>query len=117
MKKNQIIFVLAISVLLSGCFESGGSASNQLVSQSASCIFSAVNDAKKECKNGQVAVFMPGQWGNEQLPIYAASIFCDYRYSIVHDKGGVSCIFTDVRLKDKPQDKAESGKNKDESVK
>jgi hypothetical protein len=43
--------------------------------QSESCLFTAINEADKVCKTGQVAVFVPLQWGNEQLPIYAASIF------------------------------------------
>lgn len=108
--------VLATSLVLSGCFESGG-AINQAVSQSDSCMFSDIKDAKKGCKNGQVAIFLPMQWGNEQLPILAASAFCDYRYSVVQNNGGVSCIFTDVRLKEKEKDTAGLEKKKDEIAK
>ncbi len=113
---KNIFVVTAISLMLSGCFDSGTSGS-QSVSQSDSCVFSEVKDARKECKNGQVALFVPRQWGNEQFPILAASVFCDYRYSIVQNNGGVSCIYTDVRLKEKPQEKAGSDKKKDEATK
>jgi len=114
---KKIIVVAAASVLLSGCLESGGSSGGQSLSQSESCVFSDIKDAQKECKNGQVALFAPRQWGNEQLPIYAAATFCDYRYSITHSNGAVSCIFTDVRLKEKPQDTAEADKKKGEAAK
>ncbi len=92
--------VVVMSAMLTGCFEGAAS-----VSQDSSCVFTQTDDAIKQCKNGQVAVFLPMQWGNDQLPVAAASSFCDYRFQIVQNNGGVSCIFTDARLKEKQQEK------------
>jgi hypothetical protein len=97
--------LVAVSVVLCGCLEKSGTESKSIsLSQDSLCLFSEFGDAKTKCKNGQVAVFAPSRWGNEQLPIYAASNFCDYRYTIVQNSGGVSCIFIDARLKENPKD-------------
>ncbi|MEQ1526016.1 MAG: hypothetical protein ABL911_04635 [Gallionella sp.] len=102
----KTVFLLAgVSVMLGGCFEKPATdAEKASLSQDASCVFSELSDAKTSCKNGQVAMFAPQRWGNEQLPIYAASSFCDYRYTVVQNNGGVSCIFTDARLKETTQE-------------
>ncbi|MGX5915023.1 hypothetical protein ACR0ST_09855 [Aliidiomarina sp. Khilg15.8] len=47
-----------------------------------------------ECEPGQKVVFLPGSFGNEQLPVIFAAVNCDHRFSIALTKGGVSCIYT-----------------------
>lgn len=106
---KKILVFAAMSMMLSGCLEKVES-TDKTVSQDSSCYFQEFKNAKTNCKNGQIAIFAPSNWGNDQLPIYAASNFCDYRYSIVQNNGGVSCVFTDARLKDKPQVKKEENK-------
>jgi hypothetical protein len=49
------------------------------------------------CKEGQKVVFLPNQWGNEQLPVYFAAMNCDLRYTVVSTKGGVVCIFKPIK--------------------
>jgi hypothetical protein len=49
------------------------------------------------CKEGQKIVFLPNQWGNEQLPLYFAAMNCDLRYTVVSTKGGVVCIFKPIK--------------------
>ncbi|MGB7651082.1 MAG: hypothetical protein WBL62_07815 [Gallionella sp.] len=100
--KKVILISTALSLLLVGCAEKSSSTN---VAQDSACYFMDIDSAKTSCKNGQVAVFAPSRWGNEQLPIYAASNFCDFRFSIVQTNGGVSCVFTDARLKEKVADK------------
>jgi hypothetical protein len=100
--KKVILITAALSLLLVGC---EGKSISPNVAQDSACYFMDIDSAKTSCKNGQVAVFAPSRWGNEQLPIYAASNFCDFRFSIVQTNGGVSCIFTDTRLKEKVADK------------
>lgn len=49
--------------------------------------------ALKTCKPGERVVFMPQQWGNEQLPIQFVSMACDLRYTVAMTNGGVVCIY------------------------
>ncbi|MBE0471144.1 MAG: hypothetical protein IBX55_16740 [Methyloprofundus sp.] len=60
------------------------------------CQISNVNELDS-CKVGEVLVFTPTLYGNEQLPIIVAGFACDFNFPIVHNVGGVSCIFTDAR--------------------
>jgi hypothetical protein len=61
------------------------------------CHVPDVATAAKKCKNGNVLLFRPQMWGNEQLPIVISAAFCNYESPIVHNASGVSCIFTDIR--------------------
>ena len=63
------------------------------------CLVQDGNAASKECKNGDVMLFLPPSFGNEQLPIGISAAFCDFEHPVVHNAGGVSCIFTDARKK------------------
>jgi hypothetical protein len=96
------LVIVTTTMMLLGCTEKPSIAVKETaMSQDSSCYFMDVDHAKSSCKNGQIAVFVPSRWGNEQLPVVAASSFCDFRFSIVHTNGGVSCVFTDARLKEK----------------
>ncbi len=50
------------------------------------------------CKAGQKVLFMPASFGNEQLPVLFAAVNCDHRFSIALTKGGVSCIYTPLKM-------------------
>lgn len=63
-------------------------------------------DATASCKPGEKIVFLPGSWGNEQLPILFAAVNCDMRYSVAMNNGGVVCIHAKL----KPEQPAEASK-------
>ena len=50
------------------------------------------------CKPGQKVLFVPATFGNEQLPVLFAAVNCDHRFSIALTKGGVSCIYTPLKM-------------------
>jgi hypothetical protein len=56
------------------------------------CAFSNDDEAVK-CQPGQIALYVPNSWGNEQLPIIYAAKYCDFNFPIVHTNGAVSCVF------------------------
>lgn len=62
------------------------------------CVVQSGDDAKASCKEGQILLFRPARWGNEQLPITVSSVFCDFNHPIVWNDGGVTCVFTTRRL-------------------
>ncbi len=90
-KKIVITFLLLHSgFLISGCNQS-----QPEINQHDLCV---VKEWEKdvtaaECKPGQKVVFLPGSWGNAQLPIMFAAVNCDHRFSIALTNGGVSCIY------------------------
>nr|PMI52312.1 hypothetical protein BCU43_19900 [Vibrio lentus]PMI89476.1 hypothetical protein BCU35_23040 [Vibrio lentus]PMI98573.1 hypothetical protein BCU32_16865 [Vibrio lentus] len=61
------------------------------------CHFANGDEANAKCKDGDVAMWTPNSFGNEQLPILYISLFCDFEAPITHTVGGVSCIFTTKR--------------------
>lgn len=73
-------------------------------SQTTICESSELMPAQGTCKDGDVFAFLPDVFGNEQLPVMAAAMSCDFRYPIVQTKGGVSCIYKAGRQvpKDEP---------------
>ena len=56
------------------------------------CAF-ANDDEAANCHSGQVSIYLPNSWGNEQLPIIYAAKYCDFNFPIVHTNGAVSCVF------------------------
>jgi len=50
-----------------------------------------------KCHNGEVLLYQPRMFGNEQLPVIVSAALCDFDHTIVYNKGGVSCVFTDKR--------------------
>lgn len=52
------------------------------------------------CKEGQKVLFIPDVFGNKQMPIVFAGIYCDMRYQVVHNEGGVACVF---KLANRPE--------------
>lgn len=64
------------------------------------------DEMRKSCKPGQKIVFLPEQWGNEQLPIIFAASHCDLRYSVALTHGGVTCIYIPIK-EDEPEEESE----------
>jgi hypothetical protein len=102
--KNVIAVIALASLALTGCLDKDESGKSSNI-QKESCIFNELGKASASCKEGQVAVFLPSSWGNEQYPILASSRFCDFRYQIVYNNGGVSCIYTGQRFDKKTEEK------------
>jgi hypothetical protein len=95
-------FIIGLPLILTAC---GGGKSEpqaqpkiitpaQTASENASklCAFSNDDEAKK-CVAGQIALFVPQSWGNEQFPIIYAAKYCDFNFPVVHTNGAVSCVF------------------------
>lgn len=61
------------------------------------CIFDS-DEAAKKCTPGELAWFRPSQWGNAQLPLSVAVVFCDTNHQVIYNEAGVVCVFTNKRL-------------------
>lgn len=61
------------------------------------CIYQTDQEAQK-CKDGDLAFFRPSAWGNQQSPLNAAAVYCDWSQQIVYNEAGVVCVFTRKRL-------------------
>jgi hypothetical protein len=84
-----------VLVVLGGLLTSCGSPSS--VNQEKICLFTDDTEAKK-CKPGELAFFRPQSWGNDQLPLNGAAVYCDFNHQVMTTKGGFICVFTDKRL-------------------
>lgn len=82
----RLAFCLSSVVLLTGC------ASGHRTEQSHVCTFSNAKGAAK-CHNGELAFFEPNEWGNDQMPLYAVSDFCNTNHQVIMNKSGVICTF------------------------
>jgi hypothetical protein len=84
--------------LLSACGGSGGAggAASKEVAQDSICVYANDKDAAK-CKEGQLAWFKPGSWGNEQLPLLVVASYCDTNHQVLMNNAGVICAFTSKR--------------------
>jgi hypothetical protein len=78
--------------VLTGC-----SAQSSHTEQSKLCVFSNNTQAAK-CKNGELAMFSPDSWGNDQLPLDVVASFCNTNHQVIYNKSGVVCEFTNKRL-------------------
>ena len=89
---KKILFIFSTLFLLSAC-------NNQTlkVDQSKLCHVQTDEQAKS-CNSGELILFQPRSFGNEQLPLMIAAAYCDTNYQIMHTKGAVMCVFTDKRL-------------------
>jgi hypothetical protein len=95
-KTFSLLMTLLTGVtIFTGC--SAFKSESNAIDQSKLCIFSD-DDGAKKCKNGETLFFSPQNWGNEQLPLNVAALYCDTNYQIMYNNAGVVCIFTDKRL-------------------
>lgn len=65
--------------------------------QSSVCTWSDENSLQ-QCKEGQLGFFAPASFGNDQLPLLVVSRYCDMRYQVVQNNGGVVCVITHQRV-------------------
>jgi len=95
--KPHVIVLLGCLGFLSAC--NGGTATaERAIDQSSVCMFDS-REAAKACRDGQLAMFNPSSWGDEQLPLIVAATSCDWNHPVIHNKAGVVCVFTSQRLK------------------
>lgn len=95
--KALIFFSLALTPLsFAHALSLGGGSSNP----DSICLVQNAQQAAKQCKNGQLMIFQPPTFGNEQFPVLITGLFCDFQSSISLTVGGVSCVFSDARKKD-----------------
>ncbi len=96
-RMKNIATILLSTLMLSACGLADGNNGKTPIDQSKLCIFSNDEDAK-HCKPGELAMFRPDFWGNEQLPLNVAAIYCDFNHQVMYNVAGVICVFTDERL-------------------
>jgi len=89
---KNVLLVGLTALILSGCNQG-----SPTVDQSKLCIY-ANDEQAKECKSGELSYYKPGQWGNEQLPLNVAAVYCDFNYPIQSNNSGVMCVFTNKRM-------------------
>mgnify|MGYP005853447161 CR=1 FL=1 len=61
------------------------------------CNVTTPQEIMSQCTDGDILLYTPDVFGNEQLPINVAGFMCDFNYPIVWNIGGVSCVFTSAR--------------------
>lgn len=98
MKQTTKNFVLALAALSIFGIGAGSSGQAQAATETASSqqkhrICSVSNFDTRGCKKGDVVLYLPSQWGNEQLPVEFAGKKCDLTKQVVWTKGGVTCIY------------------------
>ena len=91
---HRLLVPATLCMFLSGC----GGGSPKQIAQDEICVYSSDADAK-QCKEGQLSLFKPGSWGNEQLPLMVAAAYCDFNYQVTQNNSGVICVFTTKRLR------------------
>jgi hypothetical protein len=96
MFKKEILFVVVLGAL-SGCTQQ-----SIAIDQENLC---EVKGWQKDvtaasCKAGQKIVYLPSSFGNEQLPVIFAAINCDHRFTIALTNGGVSCIYSPLKVEE-----------------
>lgn len=118
--RSTLVSTFVVAALLSGCSgnrsQADKPAEHVKVEQATYCeagiesLFSP-----PECEPGQKIVFLPNQFGNEQLPVLFAARNCDLRYNVAMTRGGVTCIYAPGKAQEKKGsreiEKSQPGKN------
>ena len=97
-----MLFTVCSSLVLSSCFDFGKKESKNENQESKEdkpvlCVIKSEDDDVSQCEDGQLLVFLPNSWGNDQLPIEVAALYCDFDHSVVYNNGGVVCKFDKKR--------------------
>ncbi|MDO5532197.1 hypothetical protein [Sutterella sp.] len=58
-----------------------------------------VNSLEKTagCRKGDIVLFRPDFFGNEQMPVSFAAAVCDFTKTVSLTKGAVACVFAGLR--------------------
>lgn len=99
MKKISLSLLSALLVLCPftsvSAFFGGGKSD---INQENVCKARSVEEIGRNCKEGDIMVYFPTTWGNEQLPVYITGIVCNINHQVVMNNAGIVCVFTDKRL-------------------
>jgi hypothetical protein len=68
--------------------------------QNTTCLVHELDHIVQQCKDGDILIFAPSIFGNEQLPVKVAGLVCNFEHPIVSSVGGLSCVFTTTRKND-----------------
>lgn len=101
MRTPPLLLPILAFLTLTGCNEGG---KTPPILDTPVCEINSLNEGWDKCKEGQVMAFLPPSFGNEQFPIIAIALYCDFHHPIAHTTGGVSCIFTSARKPPAQQD-------------
>ncbi|MBT00066.1 MAG: hypothetical protein CMI01_15500 [Oceanospirillaceae bacterium] len=93
-KSSLLAGVTGALVLLAGCNQQLGAD----LDQNTVCEVNAMDldTTRSTCETGQKIVYLPGSWGNKQLPVLFAALNCDHRFTVAMTEGAVSCIFKPI---------------------
>lgn len=83
------VFLALVSIFVA-CNESGSVSYKNEVCLADMSVLAGI---ESKCKEGQIFSFQPNRWGNQQLPIYVVSYFCDFNAPIVQNESGVVCVY------------------------
>lgn len=120
--------VLASCMAMVGCNEDKSSKAVEKVAvpavvaassglQQGVCETSNWKEAAEICKDGDVVSVLFRSWGNEHLPLIAASAVCDMRYQIVSNNSGVVCVFSGERYRKMIEEGKQAAKKQAEEEK
>lgn len=92
--KLHTFSLLSVALLLSGCLDFQNKAAT--IDQSKSCLVQT-DEQIKNCKVGELVLFAPQRWGNEQLPLFIIAQYCDTNHQVMYNNSGVVCVFAGER--------------------
>lgn len=91
------MIALGMALGISGCVDSAAAKS---YNRDSICIVDNWGDGPLEsCQDGDVVLWKPGSWGNEQMPVVAAAMMCDFSMPIVYTTGAVTCVYRSAGYK------------------
>jgi len=91
---SALITALLLSTSAHGLSLGGGNDPDRI------CNVADANTAAERCKAGDLLVFQPPTFGNEQYPVLISGAFCDFSMQVVQTVGGVACVFSTARKRD-----------------
>lgn len=95
---NTFFHALVLTATAAATLALGGCGGGQpKTDQSHLCVFSDAASAKKSCHTGDVALYAPSTFGNEQLPLLMIAGYCDTNAPIQFNNGGFVCRFDSER--------------------
>ncbi len=98
MKANALLRALMLTTTAVATLTLGGCGGGKpKIDQNHLCVFSDEASAKKNCHTGDVALYAPSTFGNEQLPLMMIAGYCDTNAPIQFNKGGFVCRYDSVR--------------------
>lgn len=92
-----ILFAGAFVCLIAAAFWGGNPILRSWqIDQASLCLF-ANDQQAANCKDGELAYYKPESARSGQAILNVAAAYCDIRYQVLQNEGGVLCVFTDER--------------------